>query len=509
MISSKGFALLIGVDDYSAFDPAMSLKGSREDVLKLYWMCRRLLGLSPENIRVLASPPLTAADFHVTEPPPPDRMGPATADSIKAGVDWLAGQMASDGAAPGLLTYSGHGSYSPDRGPLLCPSDMGRDLVKGIAVRDLSKSQALQSVKERLTVMLDCCHAAPVTTATDFRAPTALPHDGTPEQVAADHADFDISERVLLAARPGQHAHQALLGKVFHGALTFALVTVAEQWKASQDPDGSGMHVSYKQLLKRVRRMLWSLRMKQSVRLRVPAAPMSKRKAIRKLPFFGTHAATTVRRPDAPRTKVQTDPGLKDYRLYTITGDFSNGDPFTGYIVVPNASQPGSSPTYQSGNEYWYVPSTPTGATLPPALTFTWADNDWSSTSPLPASVSGYRLYTTTQAPSWRTSVPILGTASTAYVSESFTQSASGIKSVFVLAWDLGAASSSLNWYVATTGTSFGGTVFSSTGSDDVPVMSSGVTLTATGIDGAGIPSGTWTSYWTIASNALTGVLQT
>ncbi len=324
MVSNKGFALLIGVDDYASYDPAMSLKGSREDVLKLYWMCLKLLGLSPENVRVLTSPPLTAKDFYATDPPPSDMLGPATKESIQAGVEWLAGRMASDTAAPGLLTYSGHGSYSKDRGPLLCPSDIERDLAKGIAVRDLSKSQALQGVRDRLTVLLDCCHASPVTKPSDFRSPTALPHDATPEQVAADHADFDISERVLLAARPGQHAHQALLGKVWHGALTFALVTVAEQWKASQDPNGSGMHVSYKQLLKRVRRMLWSLRMKQSARLRVPA---EKRKAVRALPFFGTHAATTMRRPDAPRDKVQLDPNFYQIKL-------NYGDPETTIILA-------------------------------------------------------------------------------------------------------------------------------------------------------------------------------
>lgn len=393
MISSKGSALLIGVDDYSAFDPAMSLKGSREDVLKLYWMCRRLLGLSRENIRVLASPPLTAADFHVTEPPPPDRMGPATAESIQAGVDWLAGRMASDAAAAGLLTYSGHGSYSQDRGPLLCPSDMGRDFAKGIAVRDLSKSQALQSVRERLTVMLDCCHVAPVTTASDFRAPTALPHDGTPEQVAADHADFDVSERVLLAARPGQHAHQALLGKVFHGALTFALVTVAEQWKASQDPDGSGMDVSYKQLLKRVRRMLWSLRMKQSVRLRVPEAPMSKRKAIRKLPFFGIHAATTARRPDAPRDGIQLDP-TEFGCLYTITG--------SGLNAIQIFSVPAENPPtgYTAGKEYWSVPTMPSSGNWPTSISFAATPNQ-ASRVPTGFAPNGNTSYPTASSVAW------------------------------------------------------------------------------------------------------------
>src|SRR5689334_24005076 len=195
MASNNGFALLIGVDDYSTYGAGASLKGSREDVLKLYWLCRELLNLAPENIRVLTSPPLSAGEFHATDAPPPETLGPATREAIQAGVQWLADRMAQDGAAPGLLTFSGHGWYSKETGPLLCPTDIGRDPGKGIAVRDLSKMDALQKVRDRLTVVLDCCHASPTAPATDLRSHTGLPHDATPEEVAADHADFDISER--------------------------------------------------------------------------------------------------------------------------------------------------------------------------------------------------------------------------------------------------------------------------------------------------------------------------
>jgi hypothetical protein len=214
---------------------------------------------------------------------------------------------------------------------------------------------ALQKVRERLTVVLDCCHHAPEAPAPDLRIHTALPHDATPEEVAADHADFDISERVLLAARPGQQAHQALLGKVFHGALTFALVTVAEQWKASQAPKSSGMLVSYKQLLKRVRKLLWSLRMKQSTRLRVP---LDKRKAVRELPFFGTHAALTARRPDAVRDRLQLDPNF-----YTIRLDSSDGTILAQVVAMGTSDvQVWSGDVRQQALgkgyynfEYWYV----------------------------------------------------------------------------------------------------------------------------------------------------------
>jgi len=264
--------------------------------------------------------------------------------------------MAQNGGVPGLLTFSGHGSYAPDRGALLCPADIEKDLAKGIAVRDLSKSEALQKIRDRLTVVLDCCHSAPAAPASELRIHTALPHDATPEQIAADHADFDISERVLLAARPGQSAHQALLGKVWHGALTFALVTVAEQWKASQDPGTPGLHVSYKQLLKRVRKLHSALRMRQSTRLRVP---LEKRKAIRALPFFGTQASLTVRKADAGRDKVQLTPDWFITILnarYQVVAQIITLDANSNGVTVNQAGQkqPGTL-TGDGYQECWYV----------------------------------------------------------------------------------------------------------------------------------------------------------
>src|ERR1700712_1745531 len=64
MFTNEGYALLIGVDDYSAFDVSRDqtigthdLKGSRNDV-RAFWKLCRLIGMKPANIRVLASPPI-------------------------------------------------------------------------------------------------------------------------------------------------------------------------------------------------------------------------------------------------------------------------------------------------------------------------------------------------------------------------------------------------------------------------------------------------------------------
>lgn len=306
MDSNAGYALLIGVDDYSSHGASSSLRGSREDVVTLYWFARVVLRLPPENIRVLASPPLREDEFNIAAPPS-DMRGEATRNAIQAGVEWLAGKMAQDTAAAGLLTFSGHGSFSKGKGSLLCPSDIGADLSNAVAVRDLAQNASLQKVRDRLTVVLDCCHVAEDLPDTAANKPTALPHDASADEVAKDWASFDISDRVLLAARLGQTAYQARLGRVYHGALTFALVEVAEQWKAGDGP-GSGMDISNKQLHKRIRRLLSSLGLKQDVQLRVPESPMNQRKKTRKLPFFGTHARPTRRKPDGPLQPMQLPP---------------------------------------------------------------------------------------------------------------------------------------------------------------------------------------------------------
>lgn len=353
MRSNDGYALLIGVDDYTSFDGALNLSGSRQDVIKLYWFCTAILGFPPANIRILASPALTPADLGPAAPSS-EALGEATGDMIQAGVAWLAERMQSN-TAPGLLTFSGHGAWSRDRGPLLCPTDVGRDLAKAVAVRDLSRSEALQKVRERLTVVLDCCHVSPAAPATDLRAHTGLPHDGIPEEVAADHADFNISDRVLLAARLGQRAHQARLGRVVHGALTFAVITVAEQWKAAQGPGATGLDISHKQLLKRTRQLLEALRMQQSPRL---YTPLARRQQIRKMPFLGAQAGLTRRKADGLRESAQVDGGWK-YILSLQTSDVDSLD--VAYVVSTGPAQVsiqvGENDAYLAdpNTECWYV----------------------------------------------------------------------------------------------------------------------------------------------------------
>src|SRR5262249_47634670 len=124
MFHDDGYALLIGIDDYSAFDRSTgqpegtsSLPGSVLDAHVFFRMCTEL-GMKRENIRVLASPQpdlalfpgATAASF-----------GDASEKGIRDAIAWLADKLA--GGRAGLLTYSGHGAHTSAKGLLMCPSD--------------------------------------------------------------------------------------------------------------------------------------------------------------------------------------------------------------------------------------------------------------------------------------------------------------------------------------------------------------------------------------------------
>src|SRR3954469_8578964 len=103
--TNLGYALLIGVNDYSAYDASQGkskgtsdLPGSVNDA-RAWWTFCTAMGFLPENVRVLTSPgihgeKLPGATEHT--------MGEATERAILEGVKWLAEKLGSNPAAVGL-----------------------------------------------------------------------------------------------------------------------------------------------------------------------------------------------------------------------------------------------------------------------------------------------------------------------------------------------------------------------------------------------------------------------
>src|SRR5262245_1396125 len=124
MEANNGYALIIGVGDYSAFDASMNqpagtsdLAGSTNDARALFAMCR-LLRIPAENIRVLASPRLRPEDLG--DGATAANLGDATHDAILDGARWLASKLDGPSRPTGILTWSGHGDFDEARGLLLC-----------------------------------------------------------------------------------------------------------------------------------------------------------------------------------------------------------------------------------------------------------------------------------------------------------------------------------------------------------------------------------------------------
>ena len=353
----KAHALLIGVADYSSYGTdGVSLKGSRNDVVLLAYYCMGVLGIPARNIRVLTTPKMDLNDFKARVIPDEfetnDRvgwlqslnqvkLGEATEYEVKNGLDWLlAASKESDGAA--LFAFSGHGAWSSEAGPLLCLGDTAPSFTRGVlSLKSLGESIKNAGVRHKVIALLDCCHVAG-SRASSMLQRKALPHAGTPENVVGDQDLFNVSDRVILGAHPGKEAFQMRLGGMWQGALTFAVVTAAERWRA----DNEMSHGSYKQVLKRAKRTLEVLA--------IPQKPESW-VAIRESPFLGVKPGPTVQEPDAAGSGVQLDPnshltGVKG-TVYRLTLTVPGTSPLNAPVLSVGTTSPDNA--WRAGLEYW------------------------------------------------------------------------------------------------------------------------------------------------------------
>src|SRR4051812_41730390 len=103
-IQTKAYAVLIGVDDYSAYDPTNThnLLGSVNDV-RAFWDVCVASGFAPENIHVLTTPALDPAEVGGL----PQNFHAATRSEILAQRDALLARLRFDARAVGLLVFSG------------------------------------------------------------------------------------------------------------------------------------------------------------------------------------------------------------------------------------------------------------------------------------------------------------------------------------------------------------------------------------------------------------------
>jgi hypothetical protein len=423
MLTSNGYALLIGVDDYSAYDASVGLAKGTSDLpgglndVRAFWRICLDLGIQPENIRVLTSPALKPGELEGSKPV---NFGPATESEILANVDWLAQKLGAEAKPSGLLAYTGHGDYAEAKGLVLCPTDVsGDDLDHAIPFSALQSKLTSAHAADNLTVVLDTCHSGTGQKpqkggwqiASLRNRPIAIP--------PSIRAARDVpGGRVLTASSVEQSAYQARFSGVYRGAFSWAIGAVLEQWKLVQEGENVRVTISYQELRNRAEALLKSLSFPQTPQLQ--AAP-----EVEALSFFHqgltAHADETSKEPDAQPVIQQLDPGFKGYNIYSMT--------YTAGLTVSTSKTLSARTTYNTGtvtftadNEYWSMTSTFTGHVNSPASGATlqlngsagtqdWPHSGGVSGFPVSGALTMFKMPATIPSSSWvQTSNPPSGT---------------------------------------------------------------------------------------------------
>ena len=348
MSQNEGYALLIGVDDYSTYDASAGrpkgtsdLLGSRNDVLAFFRTCRDL-DIPASQIRVLTSPKL---DLALLPGVPAENVGVATEEAILDGARWLA-EALRDGRGTGLLSFSGHGDKL-DRGELaICPADTrGPALAGAIRFEELRRLFASAGALEGLTCVIDACFAGAALDPSAPRERRALSLSGRAAAQPAAGGTLILGDRVIAAARPDQLAFQARFSGEHRGAFSWAVGATLDQWTSVKDEHGTRKNLSYGELVARAGRLLDTLSFAQEP---VLAGPPS----VADLAFLqrGASPLGTSAEPDAARRPLQIDPGFLVFRKVTLTLDMV--PPMVLAEVFAIHTTTGS---YTAGNEYWNV----------------------------------------------------------------------------------------------------------------------------------------------------------
>ncbi len=360
------FALLIGAGNYSAYDTSTgspsktnNLPGAVQDVASMYSLSLAL-GVAPGDIYVLLTPThggdastdLKRAYLDAS----PGTIKPATKNEILAGLDWLAQKLEGSKNASALVTWSGHGDFVGDE-LALCPSDVvssgaGKDLTNAISFAELRAYFERPSFANT-TLVLDCCHAGAVTGAKRAVSGSAS-LTGRPLPAKTDVRPLSV--RTIAATKAGEKSEQSTFDGVSHGALTWALKVVLDQWKVNNPGTGEEITITYDELRRRVDRLLTALSFEQRVQLAGGSD-------VGGLPFFHSGArgaGMTSSHPDRARPGAQIEPEPNAaYITYAITVlDSKNNVYFTGSLIVTgNVQDPYGK--FTKLKEYLILPQNP------------------------------------------------------------------------------------------------------------------------------------------------------
>ena len=372
MIPNRTHVLIIGIDHYDAPD-VTRLQGARNDAIHWYRLCAGYLRVPPQQITVLASPPLTPAELGPGAEQ--SRLRGATLATVREEAKRLAHTLAED-CNVGLVTYSGHGvavqashgagSNEPnesneDADLALCPQDVTVADDTG-EVDNILRFSELGSIfrraQENLTLILDACYTGPTSPAAPpFRH--LLGRRRTPAtsadllRKAGPRQDDPLAKgRLVLGTRHWMPAYEIRIGNAWRGAASFAFATLMEQWSTKIRQDVTYLNVSYRDLVTRAQRLLDDLGLEQ-----VPSLSGLRRNddlAVLRRGLTVTPGATSVD-PDGQREERQVPVDAYNAKLITIRDASTNAIVIKVVATGDVASLPSG---FSARTEYWYATST-------------------------------------------------------------------------------------------------------------------------------------------------------
>lgn len=346
-MTNSTFAVIIGVDNYTAYDSSgeSNLRGAVNDANWWWRFCTRHLHLPPDNIKLLLAPgDPDASGF-------PVQAGSATRQDIVDALDWLKGKMTGSDTS-GIFAFSGHGAgvqvgqSAVGESAAICPSDtrlLGSS-IEGVLTMAEIQDQLGKKTLANVTFSIDACYT---TSAAGGLGRSLTPH------ASLDTMHELVDGRLMLACAPWQASYELQARDAWHGAFTYSLLSLAEQWTVKHDGEGHAwLNVSYGDLVYRAHRMIDVLGVDQTPTLvglpRVSLLPVFR--AGLGLPPEGTSS-----NPDVTRPTSQVSAGSEDVRGYRL----AIRDRFGTWRNVANCHVAGTSHTYsssvsfQAGMEYW------------------------------------------------------------------------------------------------------------------------------------------------------------
>lgn len=339
------FAVIVGIDDYRAFDASLGqpkgtsdLRGSVNDA-GLYLRLARKLGVPAENTRVLVAPADGAARpalFDGIEG------GAPTQTNMQAAFDWLIDSLKANPGTQAILSYSGHGD-SDDENLVICPTDMtaSKDGVLHNQIELGGLDSTLKPVADSnlITIFLDCCHAGDV----DNNGVRGIRALRPKTRTKAKTRQLSNGHPVLAACRATALSSEINFGDTHFGAFSWAVTEVLGRWQEESDGGDASFGIAYGEVPRRTSMLMNAMAIEQSP---VYEGAITQRGA---RVFTRSDHHTEPPQPDGHRELDPGDSGI--YRIYYLYDD--NGTHIISILVTgPNyAGLQG----YSANMEYWQL----------------------------------------------------------------------------------------------------------------------------------------------------------